>query len=94
MQTNKNSKKILKRGPKKNKMIGRKKLSCWTGYSQIQIGDLDAFMSEVMDRFGITYKSNMLKRIERSYLSPLEIEELERIFKKYGVTENIWKDVD
>lgn len=95
MHKSKNSKKLPNpnRRPR-SKTIGKKKLSCMNGYLQLQVGDVNCFANEVMSRFGMAYKSNMTRQFKGCYLSPLEIEEYERIFAKYGVTGNIWTDVD
>jgi hypothetical protein len=95
MHESKNSKKLpkSKRRPR-GKNIGKKKLSCINGYLQLQVGDLPTFSKEVMDRFGMAYKGDMMRQIKGRYLSPLEIEEYERIFAQYNITENIWTDVD
>lgn len=77
-----------------DEVITKQKLSCLNGYNQIQKGDLSQFIKEGKIMFGIKKKHNLEKKMTRASLSQIEIEGFERLFKKFGVTENIWSDVD
>ena len=48
-------------------------------------------LQDVMSALGVTIKYTVTRK---RYWSPVEIEAIEKIFKSYGVTENIWTNVD
>ena len=63
------------------------------GYGQIRKKDITAFKSEVLRELGYTTWTAFYQRKNgRIDLTVREKEIIERVFAKYGVTENIWGD--
>lgn len=77
-----------------NVTIEKQRLSCLNGYNQIKRGDIDKFTKEGQTLFGINTKYMFVKKMESALLNLAEKEAFERLFEKYGVTENIWSNVD
>ncbi len=75
-------------------VIEKQRLSCLNGYNQIKRGDLERFTREGQTLFGINTKYMFIRKIEGALLNIVEKEAFERLFAKYGVTENIWTNVD
>lgn len=77
-----------------NEVLGKRKLSCRSAFDNLKSKDVNDFYKDAMEAFGITYRGNITRKIDGALLSPIEIEAFEKIFEKYGITENIWKNVD
>lgn len=77
-----------------NEVIGKRKLSCRNAFDNLKSKDVNSFYLDAMAAFGITYRGNITRKIDGAYLSPIEVSAFEQIFEKYGITENIWTDVD
>ena len=71
------------------------RLSFWNGYGQIRKRDVKAFKADVLR--ALEYKGMMTfyqKMNGQESLPVREKETIERIFKKYGITKNIWGNDD
>lgn len=62
-----------------------------SGLNQVKLGDLRQIKTEFMTKLGITSRAAWSARVSgKVKCSPCERESIEAIFKKYGVTKNIW----
>lgn len=77
-----------------NGVIEKQRLSCMNGYNQIKHGDLESFSKDGQAIFGIKYKGMFVRKMKGASLNLAEKEAFEKLFAKYGVTENIWSDAD
>lgn len=77
-----------------NEVVGKRKLSCRNAVDHLKQKDVEDFYIDCMNAFGITFKGNITRKIDGAFLSPIEIKAFETIFEKYGITENIWTNVD
>jgi len=77
-----------------NEVISKQKKSCLNGYHQIKIGDVDKFINEGKRKFGINHRHKFIQKMRASLFNEVEISAFNSLFKQYGVTENIWTDVD
>lgn len=75
-------------------VIGKERISCWKSYERIEHGKLDKFHEEGMKMFGITAKHNFINKMKDAYLNQIEKDAFKKLFKKYGVTEILWEDVN
>ena len=68
-----------------------KSASCKRGYNQIRRCDEEQFRAEFMELFGIRTKQSFYNRLNgRPEPKMSEIAKINQLFRKYGVTTNIW----
>ena len=68
-----------------------KSASCKRGYNQIRRCDEEQFRTEFMELFGIRTKQSFYNRLNgRPEPKMSEIAKINNLFRKYGVTTNIW----
>ena len=68
-----------------------KSASCKRGYNQIRRCDEEQFRAEFMELFGIRTKQSFYNRLNgRPEPKMSEIAKINNLFRKYGVTTNIW----
>ena len=68
-----------------------KSASCKRGYNQIRRCDEEQFRAEFMELFGIRTKQSFYNRLNgRPEPKLSEIAKINNLFRKYGVTTNIW----
>ena len=68
-----------------------KSASCKRGYNQIRRCDEEQFRAEFMELFGIRTKQSFYNRLNgRPEPKLSEIAKINNLFRKYGVTANIW----
>lgn len=62
-----------------------------SGLNQVKYGDIPKIKMELMTKLGITSRAAWSARVSgKVKCTPCERESIEAIFKKYGVTKNIW----
>ncbi|HPD25021.1 MAG TPA: hypothetical protein PK285_11540 [Bacteroidales bacterium] len=60
------------------------------GWKQVQLKDVSKIKRELMDAFGINNNVSFLKRLKGDIEPKIsQVEEIEKIFHKYGITD-IW----
>ena len=68
-----------------------KSASCKRGYNQIRRCDEEQFRAEFMELFGIRTKQSFYNRLNGKPEPKMsEIAKINQLFRKYGVTTNIW----
>ena len=68
-----------------------KSASCKRGYNQLRRCDEEAFRSEFMEIFKIRTRNSFYNRINGKPEPKMsEIAKINNLFRKYGVTTNIW----
>ena len=71
------------------------KLSFWNGYNQIARRDLFKFKEEIMQAVGCKTRTSFYQKLHgQENLRVWEKEAIDAVFKKYGITKNIWGNDD
>lgn len=65
--------------------------SCKSGYRQLRKSDEENFRAEFMEIFNIRTRNSFYSRLNgRPEPKMSEIQKINNLFRKYGVTANIW----
>ena len=67
--------------------------SCKSGYRQLRKSDEEKFRAEFMEIFKIRTRNSFYSRLNGKPEPKMsEIQKIDQLFRKYGVTTNIWGD--